>query len=86
MLDEKYRELCKQETKEGNIDKHFSIMDELLCWKNRIYVPEGLHRRVIQSKHDSKVAGHFGREQTLELLTRNFYWTNMERDIRKYCS
>jgi len=62
------------------------MSDGLLCWKNRIYVPEGLRQRVIQSEHDSKVAGHFGRERTMELLSRNFYWTNMERDVRKYCS
>jgi hypothetical protein len=32
------------------------------------------------------VAGHFGRERTLELVTSNFYWTNMERNIRIYCN
>jgi hypothetical protein len=85
-LDEKYMELCKQVTKGGNIDKQFSITDNLLCWKNRIYVPQGLRQSIIQSEHNSKVAGHFGRDRTLELLTRNFYWMNMERDIRKYCS
>jgi len=36
MLDEKYRELCKQVLTGKNIDKHFSITHELLCWKNRI--------------------------------------------------
>jgi len=86
MLDEKYRHLCKQISSGGNIDGNFTIVNELLCWKNRIYVPEGLRQRVIQSEHDSKVAGHFGRERTLELLSRNIHWTNMERDIRKYCS
>jgi hypothetical protein len=85
-LDDKYRELCKQVIKGENMDKKFTIMDDLLCWKNRIYVPEGLRQRIIQSEHDSKVAGHFGRDRTLELLSRNFYWTNMEHDVRKYCS
>jgi hypothetical protein len=42
MLDEKYRELCKQVTTGGNIDKSFAILNELLCWKNKIYVPEEL--------------------------------------------
>jgi hypothetical protein len=64
MLDEKYRELCKQVMAEGNLDKGFSITNKLLCRKNRIYVLEGLRQRVIQSEHDSKVAGHFGRERT----------------------
>jgi len=86
MLDDKYRNLCKQIALGGNIDANFMISSELLCWKKRIYVPEGLRQQVIQSEHNSKVAGHFGREQTLELLSRNFYWSDMERDIRKYCS
>jgi len=86
MLDERYRDLCKQVKKDGNIDKNFTITNDLLCWKNRIYVPEGIRQRIIQSEHDSKVAGHFGRERTLELISRNSYWVNMERDIRKYCS
>jgi archaellum component FlaC len=70
-LDEKYRELYKQVSSGGNINKSFSISNELLCWKNRIYVPEGLRQQVIQSEHDSKVPGHFGRERTLQLVTRN---------------
>jgi len=86
MLDDKYRDLGKQITSGGNIDGNFAIKSEILCWKNMIYVPEGLRQWVIRSEHDSKVAGHFGRERTLELLSRNFYWSNMERDVRKYCS
>jgi hypothetical protein len=39
----------------------------------------------MNSKHDSMVASHFARECTMELLTRNFYWPNMEADVRTYC-
>jgi hypothetical protein len=70
----------------GNIDESYSISNELLCWKYRIYVPNGLRQRVIQSEYNSKVAGYFGRECIQELVSRNFDWTNMERDIRKYCN
>jgi hypothetical protein len=84
MLDEKYRELCKQVSKDGNIDKNFAIIKDYLRWKNRIYAPEGIRRKIIQSEHNSKVARHFGRGRPLELISRNFYWVNMERDIRKY--
>jgi hypothetical protein len=62
MLDEKYRELYTQVLTGGYIDKGFSISKELLCWNNRIHVPEGLRQRIIQSKHNSKVAGHLRRE------------------------
>jgi len=84
MLDDKYRELCNQVSLGGHIDKGFAIKEELLCWKNRIYVPKGLRQRILKSEHDSNVAGHFSRERMLELITRNFYWTNVERDMRKY--
>jgi len=44
MLDEKYEDLCKQLSPGGNIDRNFTLANELLCWKNRIYVPEGLQQ------------------------------------------
>jgi len=58
-VDDKYREICKQVSTGGNVDKSFSITDELLCWKNRINVLEGLQQQITQSEHASKVAGHF---------------------------
>jgi len=61
MLDELYWELCKQIMIGGNIAKRFSISNELLCWNNRIDVPNGLGQQVIQSEHDSKVPGYCAR-------------------------
>jgi hypothetical protein len=84
-IDNKYRELCKQVTAGGNIDKGYTATDNILCWENRVYIPEGLQQRIMQSEHDTKVAGDFERERMLERIRQNFYLTNMERDIRKYC-
>jgi hypothetical protein len=42
MLDDQYRKICKQVVKDENIDKNFALKDDILCWKNRIYVLEGL--------------------------------------------
>jgi hypothetical protein len=86
MLDDKDREMCKQVVVEGNINKGYTIQDELLCWRNRVYVLQGFRQRVMQSEQDLKIAGHFGREPTMKLVTSNFYRANMERDIQKYCS
>jgi len=83
-LDDSYRSICKQ-LSSGNItDKHYELVDDILCSKRRIYAPKDLRHRIMQSEHDSKVAGHFGRERTMELISRNFYWPNMETDRRKY--
>jgi len=86
MLDDNYKKIYKQVNDEKNTDSNLSIEGDLLGWKKRIYVPEKLRTAIIKSEHDSKVAGHFGRERTMELLSRNFYCTNIERDIRKYCN
>jgi len=86
MLDEDYIANCKQIRAGGKIDEHYEIKDEVLCSKNRLYVPRGLTKPVMDSEHDFKVAGHFGRERTMELLTRNFDRPNMEKDVRTYCN
>jgi len=86
MLDEDYLAISRQISSGGKVDKHYEIKEDLLCWKNRLYVPKELRQIVMRSEHNSKVAGHFGRERTMELLTRNLYWPNMETDVRKYCN
>jgi len=86
MLDERYRSICKLVKKGNNSDDNYEIVDDLLCWKGRLYAPEKTRKAIIRSEHDSKIAGHFGRDRTLELVSRNFYWPKMEDDIRKYCN
>lgn len=86
LLDEDYVAICKQLSSGGNIDKKYNIQNNLLCCKDREYVPKGLRKRIMESEHDSTVGGHFGRERTMVLLTQIFYWPNMEMDVRKYCN
>jgi hypothetical protein len=39
---------------------------------------------ITKSERNSKVAGHFGQEKTLEIISRNFYWPKMEEWINEY--
>ena len=39
---------------------------------------------ILESEHNSKVAGHFGQEKTIELVRRNFWWPGMDTDITEY--
>jgi len=86
LLDDSYLAICRQLSSGEVTDKCYELVDDILCWKKRIYVPKELRQRIMHSEHDSKVAGHFRRERTMELVIRNFYWPNMETDIRKYCN
>jgi hypothetical protein len=58
----------------------------MLTWKGRLYVPKGFRSKVLEKKHDSRIAGHFGTERTLEMITRNFYWPKIEDKVREYCN
>ena len=86
MLDEQYRGICKEISKGNNVHTIYEIIDNLLCWKGRLSAPERTRERIIRSEHDSKIARHFGRDRTLELDSRNFYWPKMEDDVRIYCN
>jgi len=86
LQDKDYLALCKATKKGENIAKEYSIDQELLCWKGRVYAPKALRARIMKSEHDSKIAGHFGRDRTMELISRNLYWPKMEDEVRTYCS
>ena len=80
----------------ANHIKHFSIgSDGLLYYTpligkeaTRVCVPDAdqVRKKIISQGHDLPTSGHFGWFKTLELLTRNFYWNNMSKDIKNYVS
>jgi len=59
------------------------IKEGLLYRKGMLWIPEDgpLKRTILESEHDSKVAGHMGQDKTIELVRRNFWWPMMEERI-----
>ena len=57
----------------GKLIDTLSLQDDLVLFKHRIYLPDcnDLKLTVTRQVHDAKVAGHFGRDKTMELLTGN---------------
>jgi len=60
--------------------------DWLLYYKNWLYITENeaLPTEIAQGCHDSLVAGHFGSENTIEIVTRDFYSKGLADWIRDY--
>jgi len=60
----------------------------LLRFRGKIYVPQNLDlwRQVVSLCHDTKVARHPGHWKTLELVSRNYWWSQMSKYIRQYVS
>jgi transposase InsO family protein len=58
----------------------------LLLHGEAVYVPSiaAIRQEILRIHHDDPSAGHFGRERTLELLRRKFYWDRMRNDVAEY--
>lgn len=57
-----------------------------LYYNDRIVVPEepSLRTRILAECHDSAVAGHLGKDKTIEQVKRRFYWKGMDESIFQY--
>ena len=67
-------ELSGMKKQNEQLPKHWELEDGLIHYKNRLFIPskEDLLTKIAKGCHDSKIAGHFGQEKTIELVTRNF--------------
>ena len=64
----------EQATKEGIVIK-----------EGYIYVPEGdLRREIIYLYHNTLVRGHKERQKMVELVTRNYQWPGVMREVKRY--
>jgi len=85
--DEAYNQARKQEAAAEELPpkdrkvRELSCVEGLLYRRNLLWVPEGLIQRVVESEHDTKVAGHMGQDKTIELIRRNFWWPKMNERI-----
>ena len=66
--------------------EEWAEMGGLLYYKNRLYIPENeaLQAEIAQGCYDSRVAGHFGQEKIMEIVTRDVYWEGLADWIRDY--
>ena len=81
--------LSSQTTKAWHIslsDCNFDQDTGRLFRKGKLWVPNDdiLRLTLIEAHHTSVSAGHPGRERTLELISRAYYWPRMNSDIQRY--
>ena len=77
-------ELKKAEVKTLR-DEEWEIEDGVVLKEGRIYIPEGeLRGEIIRLHHNTPVGGHGGRWKTTELVTRNYWWPGVTKEVGKY--
>ena len=64
----------------------WKIEGELVLKGGKVYVPkdEELRVEIIRLHHDVPAVGHGGKWKTVELVTRNYWWPGVTRDVGKY--
>ena len=66
-------------------DEEWGIEKGLVMKEERIYVLEGeLRGEIIRLYHDTLVREHEGRWKTTELVTRNYWWPGVTKEVGKY--
>jgi len=58
----------------------------LMLKEEKVYIPkdEKLRAEIIRLHHDTPVKGHRGQWKTTELVTRNFWWPGVNREVKRY--
>jgi len=66
-------------------DEEWEIEDGVVLKERRIYMLEGeLRGEIIQLYHDTPVGEHGGRWKTTELVTRNYWWPGVTKEVGRY--
>ena len=68
----------------GQSGEPWSEVEGVLHYDGKPYIPETLRADLLERNHDDPLAGHFGIEKTLELLTCKYYWPKIRSDVEKY--
>jgi len=67
-------------------DKEWREEDRLMLREGKVYVPKdkALRVEIIRQHHDTPMGGHGGQWKTAEMVTRNFWWPGVTREIKQY--
>jgi len=73
-------------TRDKELPTSWQYRDGFPYFKNRLYIyaNDALKTKIAKGCHDLKVAGHFGMEKTIEIITRDFYWKGLTEWINDY--
>jgi hypothetical protein len=70
----------------GNSSPHVTYLYGILYFQALLWIPldGNLLNYILESKYDSKIAGHMGQDKTIELISPNVFWVMLEEKINNY--
>jgi hypothetical protein len=60
--------------------------DDLLLYKNRVYVPNDIELKlaILKEMHNVTYAGHLGYQKTVAAVKSHYFWSGMKKEIAEY--
>jgi len=67
-------------------DEEWREVDGIMYKERKVYVPkdEKLRAEIIRLYHDTLIGGHRGQWKMVELVTRNFWWPGVTKEVKRY--
>ena len=64
-------------------DEEWREVDGVIYTEEKVYIPKDnkLRTEIIRLHHDTLVEGHGGQWKIVELVTRNFWWPGVTKEI-----
>jgi hypothetical protein len=66
--------------------EELKMLNDVLWFKDRLYIPPPLRKKLFLKHHSSVYAGHFGYKPTYSHISRLYFWPHMSNDIKTWCS
>lgn len=51
----------------------------------QLIIPKLMRKEIMIQLHNSRLAGHLGRQKTLKKIQSQFYWPGVSTDVRRWC-
>ena len=67
-------------------DEEWREVEGIMYKKGKVYVPKDniLRAEIIRLHHDTPVGEHGGQWKTVELVTQNFWWPGVTKEVKQY--
>jgi len=67
-------------------DEEWKEVDGIMYREGKVYVPKDdiLRAEIIRLYHDTPVGGHGGQWKMVELVTQNFWWPGVTKEVKRY--
>jgi len=67
-------------------DKEWREVDDVMYKEGKVYMPkdEKLRAEIVRLHHDTLIGEHGGQWKTVELVTHNFWWPEVTKEVKQY--